>query len=142
MRKAIIRHNLAVHLIPIETGLSAQGVPDINMCCGGVEAWVENKAADHNKIKFRPLQPQWHIRRAAVGGRSFILCRSEKLGLLLWKGAAVHAVQEQGIFCQTGLLHISSGDARQWDWLSVFRHIFGAEALDRRRLVGIEATVD
>jgi len=82
----------------IEDSLSV-GIPDINVCAGGVETWIEVKykkafpvrANTPIKMGLRPAQLVWAHRRNKQGGRSWILSRIEDV-IFLHKG------MEQEIF--------------------------------------------
>lgn len=66
----------------VENGV-VEGMPDVNMCAGGVDTWVELKYVDRwpsrantfvlGKYGLRPEQINWHLRQARAGGKSWIL---------------------------------------------------------------------
>ncbi len=59
------------HAQRIETSTSS-GVPDINICIGGKEIWVETKVADPY-VLLRPFQWSWINRRGKAGGVILVL---------------------------------------------------------------------
>lgn len=56
----------------VETGIH-HGVPDLNVCRLGVEAWVELKIEERRGILLRPAQFAWGTRRASHGGRVCVI---------------------------------------------------------------------
>ncbi len=81
-----------LHWTRVEGALTP-GIPDINMCYKGVEAWIEAKEVDSwpkrsstiVNIGLRPEQRIWLEERAEAGGRCFVLA---KIGneWFLWNG--------------------------------------------------------
>jgi len=63
--------------LSVETGLTEQGVPDMNGCLGGVEFWIENKTTHGWTVPLRPAQVGWILRRYRSGGRVFIAVRRQ-----------------------------------------------------------------
>lgn len=68
-----------LHLQRIESGSTAAGIPDVNLCWQGVEAWVELKVATltkrepvRAKIRLANDQAQWMSRRCRAGGRAWL----------------------------------------------------------------------
>jgi hypothetical protein len=57
--------------------LVGMGAADVNGCCRGTEAWIENKIIHGNQIKFQPQQPAWLLKRQSHGGNVFILARKD-----------------------------------------------------------------
>ena len=67
--------------VSVETGMTAQGVPDANYCFpGGVEGWVEYKQTKAHAVTFRPAQVGWLLRRERFGGRAFVAVRQTWAG--------------------------------------------------------------
>ena len=64
-----LRHVLD-HTI-IETNTS-RGVPDMNLCYEGVDAWLELKLFVGGRVLLRPEQYAWGTRRAFHKGRAFV----------------------------------------------------------------------
>lgn len=60
------------HVSHIESGLTAAGIPDLNLHRKGLDLWLELKVWD-NGIHMRPPQRRWHRVRAFAGGRSYVL---------------------------------------------------------------------
>lgn len=121
-----------VHWQPIETWSTGQGVPDVNGCSNGVEAWIENKWTKGWKVDTSPHQIAWIERRVRNGGRVFIAVRRLTVAgprkgkavdeLYLFKGADVRLLAELGIgYCKAdfsearSLLSCEGGPAA-WDW--------------------------
>ena len=48
------------------------GVPDVNGCWQGKEFWLELKIGSLQSVNLSPQQCAWHMRRANVGGLSWI----------------------------------------------------------------------
>lgn len=67
----------------IETGVTVEGMPDVNACLDGAECWVEIKAPKEPKRATTPLfgsnhklstsQRNWFKRQVIAGGRAHIL---------------------------------------------------------------------
>ena len=85
-----------VHWQRIETGALQQGVPDVNACYGGREFWLELKCTSNDRVSLSPFQCSWHMRRATVGGASWILVSSPK-ALTLQRGADALRLMEEGV---------------------------------------------
>lgn len=125
--RPLLRHYLPrVHWTTVESGALAPGTPDIEGCFRGQSFWVENKWAMHWKIKIRPEQIGWHLRRARAGGRSFILTRRTRWErgyedeLWLHPGGSAAVLAEGGLKCADPL-HVSGGGPSNWDWDAVLR---------------------
>lgn len=74
LRKEFRRRIRDVHWQTIERLLD-RGVPDSNVCCDGVDTWIEYKFTRKWYVKIRPEQIGWHLTRARHGGRSVIAVR-------------------------------------------------------------------
>ena len=75
----LVRDHLPkIHWQRIETGSTAQGVPDLNGCFEGQEFWVELKAVRGNQLGLRPMQISWLAQRAMHGGKCFVLGRKKQ----------------------------------------------------------------
>ena len=75
----LVRDHLPkIHWQRIETGSTAQGVPDLNGCFEGQEFWVELKAVRGNQLGLRPMQISWLAQRAMHGGKCFVLGRKNQ----------------------------------------------------------------
>lgn len=60
------------HAQRIET-TTGTGVPDLNICAGGLETWVELKMVNRNcTVLLRKEQHAWIKRRHAVGGKVMV----------------------------------------------------------------------
>lgn len=87
-----------VHWQRIETGALQQGVPDVNACVHGSEFWLELKCTTTDRVSLTPFQVSWHMRRAAAGGRSWILvAHSKHNALTLHRGADALRLLEDGV---------------------------------------------
>lgn len=91
-----------IHIQRIESGSTASGIPDVNLCVRGVEAWLELKVATltkrnpvRMKIRFPNDQAFWLARRCQAGGHAYLLVAVPKYDesegrwgeLLLYDGA-------------------------------------------------------
>jgi hypothetical protein len=113
--------------IAIETGSTVGGVPDSNYCSEGAEGWVECKATQSNKVKFRPLQPGWCLRRSLAGGRVTIAVRFRHDGgprkgpacdeLFLYSGSRARDVTDYGLSAAPDF-HTTGGPSK-WNWVGV-----------------------
>jgi hypothetical protein len=64
------------HWISIETGVTEQGVSDVNVCLrGGCEVWIENKQTDGWTPAVRPGQVGFALARWRAGGRAVFAVR-------------------------------------------------------------------
>ena len=62
------------HVSHIESHLTSAGIPDLNICIGGYDLWIELKVMSNRKLpKMRPTQRKWHIDRAENGGVSWVM---------------------------------------------------------------------
>ena len=78
-----------VHFQRIEN-LIGQGIPDVNCCTQGCEFWLELKVGDGRFPDLSKYQIAWHYRRYIVGGKSFILQKSNRRSTLeLFEGGQV-----------------------------------------------------
>ena len=60
------------HVVRIENTVGS-GMPDVNICTEGYEAWIELKIVTLRGILLRKEQYAWGVRRAKHQGRSLIL---------------------------------------------------------------------
>lgn len=65
-----------VHWQRIETGRTGSGIPDLNGCYSGVEAWAELKV---HPSKLSSLQRNWLNARAKAGGNVWVVIGYPKL---------------------------------------------------------------
>lgn len=75
-----------IDVVSIES-YTSRGIPDINLCFNGFEAWIECKYEKGNQIKLRPEQKNWIKHRTNCGGNVFILVRrqtAKKDSIELW----------------------------------------------------------
>ena len=66
------------HVQRIETGGTARGVPDVNVCHAGKEVWIELKSIKGNKLTLTEFQIVWMHNRSISGGNCFILVKKDK----------------------------------------------------------------
>lgn len=110
----------------VETGATAGGVPDSNYLSNtGIEGWGEWKFTDANKVRIRPEQIGWHLRRARYGGRSWIGIRKQHAGgqrlgvavdeLWLVPGCYVDDLSVMGLECGHAIACGTGGPAK-WNW--------------------------
>ncbi len=111
--------------VSIETGLTEQGVPDMNCAYRGHETWIECKRTKASAIKFQPNQLGWIMTRIRQGGRCLVAVRhlrktSARLlpadSLYVYDGRVVIQLQQSGLAVQDGLLMLSHGGPGAWDW--------------------------
>jgi hypothetical protein len=119
-----------IHHQRIETGSTGRGIPDVNICRRGKEVWVELKVVNGKRVKLRPEQVAWHVRRARAGGVSWIFARERKSGprvgevdrLHLWPGSCAVEVCEKGVEAHGGWRW--DRVARRFDWESILEVMF------------------
>jgi len=76
------------------------GIADVHVCDNGVSFWVELKASNSEAPVLRPSQAAWHMRQAACGGLSYVLCgftRSPRLRI--WRGFEAALAGSAGLLC-------------------------------------------
>lgn len=76
----LLRDNLSkeVHYQRIETGGTAKGVPDVNLCYRSREVWIELKSITGNKLNLSEFQIVWMHNRDQSGGKCLILVKKGK----------------------------------------------------------------
>jgi hypothetical protein len=78
---------MGYHVTWVESHEVSAGVPDLNICVGGIDLWIELKAMKNGSVKMRPPQKSWHSERFARGGMSWVLvCDIENMQFLLVTG--------------------------------------------------------
>lgn len=85
------RFPIGADICRIET-TTMGGMPDLNVCCRGIEVWIELKCFVGGRVLLRPQQNAWLHRRAWSGGRCYVVARHES-GDHVWKppfGTAPH----------------------------------------------------
>jgi hypothetical protein len=65
-----------VHYQRIESGDTAQGIPDINVCYKGQELWLEAKVDDY---ALSPLQKSWVKHRQLAGGHVYLINKQGRM---------------------------------------------------------------
>lgn len=118
----------------IETGGTGLGIPDVNACLRGVEAWIELKGTDAWAVTIRPEQVAWIERRARAGGRVFLFTRRRCAKgprrpaadeLWIHRPDAVRAVAKLGLReAPPPVLRLDGGPS-QWVWPMVEELVFG-----------------
>jgi len=118
---------------PIETALTASGVPDIYGCWRGRHVWVECKRTAGWAIDMNEFQVGWLVRLARSGGRGFVAVRrrcaagprrlaADELWVVDNTSAPRLAAEGLRIVFPT-LVTVSGPDA--WDWDEFGRVLFG-----------------
>lgn len=87
-----LRTLLPGHVHRIES--IGSGIPDLNVCFEGKEIWIELKVFDLDIVLLRKEQYAWGMRRSAMGGNVFILCRHSD-HIWVWKYPQIE-VQKYG----------------------------------------------
>lgn len=83
------------HWQRIESPMTGAGRADVEGAWQGVTVWIENKIVRSEKIAISDRQIAWHQKRAAVGGRSFIVAWDKQNQLLrVWRGKDARALQD------------------------------------------------
>ena len=82
LRKKILATFPSARIDRVENGL-VDGMPDVNVCIGGKDVWLELKYIDSwpardttqvlGRRGLRPEQINWHLKQAIAGGTSFIV---------------------------------------------------------------------
>lgn len=62
----------SAHCCRIENAIES-GMPDVSVCLGGHEVWIELKCYEKGRVLIRPAQNAWCHRRAAAGGHVMIV---------------------------------------------------------------------
>jgi hypothetical protein len=139
--RAVLRAHLGrAQWTSVETPGTGRGTPDCEYCLpGGVQGWVECKAVRRGwAVKFKIGQVAWHLRRARVGGRSFIAVRRRIAGwgdeLWLVPGRYAGELEEGGLkriaearFAGPGRGYWEGGPSK-WDWEAVARALAASPA--------------
>jgi Holliday junction resolvase len=137
LRSLIIKHlktieNEAVLWQPIETALTASGVPDLYGCWRGHHVWVECKRTSGWTIKIDEFQVGWLLRLARAGGHGFVAVRrrcaagSRRLAadeLYLVKGTNVPRLLAEGLR-NVPLTLLTVGGPDAWDWIAICVTLF------------------
>lgn len=106
------------------------GMPDINMCIGGTEVWIEQKSPKEPVRSTTPLfgsnhkisqeQQNWFLRQRQAGGKCYFLIVSDKRWMLLpgfladeINGMTVGELLEQCVWSTTKPVR----DKEQWKHL-------------------------
>jgi len=141
-----LRDNCSKHLDPVHWQRieSNEGVPDVNACWAGVEAWLELKVIEKGwQIPhYRATQANWLHRRWESGGRSFLAVRVRKpmfCGLIVWPGKHARDVRTYGIRVALPLATLVYAEPIPWDQVSLwlFYRDRGERCDDNRNRVAI-----
>jgi hypothetical protein len=100
---------------PIESGITARGIPDVNYCCAGIEGWMEFKSTNHWTVPIRPEQIGWIERRLDHGGAVFLAVRRARHELILFQGHAARHLASRRIDEVDCIGWWHKGPAN-WDW--------------------------
>ena len=88
--KGILEGVEKCHYSRIENGVE-KGMPDVEICCEGIQVWVELKHDREDKVggkvltELRSDQRIWLNNRALAGGRAFILLTTVHHGIYLFR---------------------------------------------------------
>lgn len=106
---------------PIESGLTAMGVPDSNFCIAGAEGWIEFKRCLHWKVSMRPEQIGWAERRMRHGGRVFLAVWRAEQELWLLTGWAARVAKVSGLreVPKRTLIGVWEGPPADWPWKTI-----------------------
>jgi hypothetical protein len=89
-------------------------VPDGNFCSGGVEGWVEFKAARGWRVPLAPTQVAWIERRVRAGGKVLVAVRRDR-SMWLFDGSVARQLMTQDLRAVPHLGEWHGGPSR-WDW--------------------------
>lgn len=124
--RQLFRANLRqAHWNSVETGGTAQGVPDSEYCFpGGPCGWVEFKQIRGWVVPLRPAQIGWLTRRSRMGGRCWVAVRKEGT-LWLVPGSEAAAIREVGM---RGITPVGEGGPSEWDWAEIAEQLAAGES--------------
>jgi hypothetical protein len=124
--RKIFRQNLPkAQWTAVETGLTAQGVPDAEYVFpGGDQGWVECKRSSAWAVSVRPLQVAWVLRRVRLGGRCFVAVRRRDDELWLLWGSQIKSLAAEGLRGATAL-GVWTGGPSKWYWDEIERLLRG-----------------
>ena len=137
VRQDVQRHIQGPHWTPVETYLTARGVPDLNGCLDGIEAWIEIKIITGRRFQrpFSPNQRTWIKRRVAVGGHCFLLASHRHNGgklkgppvdrLYLWSWELAKMPVSDSPLDHTELI-LWQSDGPRHDWIGLEKILFSA----------------
>lgn len=74
------------HVTHLESHQTSAGVPDLNLCKGLVDMWLELKVEKPKGITLRPTQKKWHRDRARARGVSWVIVLMDDGGILVVPG--------------------------------------------------------
>lgn len=81
------------------------GIPDVHLAAPGVSFWVELKAPVGKQVSLRPQQSAWHVRQAACGGHSYVLCGfAHPPYVKIWRGSEAALAGSAGMLCVPALI--------------------------------------
>lgn len=114
------------HFQSIENTIG-RGCPDSNYCFDGIEGWIEYKKTSGWKIKLRPEQIGWHLRRSRAGGKTFVaVLRISKKQKQLWifRGEQSAELKSLGLRGVKPAL-MEEGEPSRWDWERIAKILLG-----------------
>lgn len=129
--RSILRRGVPrAHWVTIETGLVTVGVPDSNCCLEGRETWVECKAARGWRVRIRPEQVAWMVKRTMAGGRALVAVRRQGANhdeLWLLDGGRAREIMDHGLrgLPDGVVLLRTEGGPSRWRWDEVERLLRG-----------------
>jgi hypothetical protein len=117
-----------VHWVPIESALTASGIPDLYGRWRGRAVWVECKATAHWALpSLTEFQVGFALQEVRAGGRSLVATRRRRADLYdeLWvhDGSDAPRLRASGLRAAEPLLRCVGGPGA-WDWDAVGRVLF------------------
>ena len=122
------------HAQRIETGGTGLGIPDLNVCYKGKEAWIELKTTAGNKPKISANQVAWHLKRNRAGGNTFFFVRKKASGPRIGKVDNLYVIsgKESIVFGSGGIDSLKNNllwdkplkDMVLEDWKSLWQLVF------------------
>lgn len=114
---------------PVETGVTALGVPDSEYCFPeGRQGWCEFKWTPEWQVRFQFGQTAWINRRWRLGGRAWVVVRRQAPAgprrpacdeLWLVPGSHVLVLDQLGLRAVEGVSSRWHGGPARWDWMVV-----------------------
>jgi hypothetical protein len=126
--KRIFKKNLPqFDFQPVEMGVLASGVPDLNYCYRGVEGWIELKATKAYRVRVEKGQVAWISRRVRRGGRVVVAVRRADDELWLIGGDGIQILAEGGLegLPEEYILGQWYGGPGLWAWTEIANVLTG-----------------
>lgn len=114
-----------IHWQRIESATTGRGIPDVNGCWNGAEAWIELKIIRGHRVKFQTEQPVWLYKRSMAGGKCWVLARrTTKDGDELWLWPGIRAMELKKKKIQEVPPTLIYKQRNQWSWSELITNIF------------------